>query len=109
MSNLYILADKMIRKEQKSGDKRAAALLTELGNENMLLPQSTLGVVKRVLKIYRGVRPVLSVLAQLPIVPPTWTGLVMAFMRALDALDSPEVIGDISAKFKAGKDLDQAA
>lgn len=109
MSNLYILTDKMIRKEQKNSDKRAAALLMELGSENMLLPQSPLAVVKRVLKIYRVVKPVLSIIVKLPILPRAWSGILGALMNALDALGSPEVIDDISAKFKAGKDLDQAA
>ena len=109
MSKLYLVTDEMIRKEKKNVDKRIVTLLTELGHENMLVPESALGILKRALKIYRGVRPVLSVIAKLPILPPTWAAILDALMRALDALSEPEVIGEITTKFKAGRDLQEAA
>ena len=109
MSNLYLISDHMIRKERKTSDKRIASLLTELGHQDMLLPESALSILKRALKVYRGVKPVLSVIVKLPIIPPAWVGIIDALMRALDALDTPEVIGEITSKFKAGKDLSEAA
>ena len=109
MSNLYLVTDDMIRKERKTVDKRLAALLTDLGHESMFVPESALGILKRALKIYRGIKPVLSVIAKLPIMPPMWAAILDALMRALDALSVPEVIGEITTKFKAGKDLQEAA
>ena len=109
MSNLYLVTEDIIRKERKSVDKRIVALLADLGHENTLLPEPAIGALKRALKIYRGVKPVLGVIAKLPIVPPVWAAILDAFMRALDALGAPEVIGEITTKFKAGKDLQEAA
>ena len=109
MSNLYVISDALIRKEQQNGDERVAGVLAELENETILVPQTALSAIKRVLKIYRGVKPVLGLLVKLPIVPSHWSALLAAFMNALDTLDSPAVIGEITTKFKAGKDLDQAA
>lgn len=101
MSNVFALAESIIRKEKKDVDKRINALMTELAHENTLLPETPFRILQRVLKIYRGVKPVFSVIVRLPFMPTTWSAVIEALMRALDALDVPEVI----AKFKAGKDL----
>ena len=109
MSNLYVISDAMIRKEQQNGDERVTGLLAELDDETIVVPQTALSAVQRVLKIYRGVKPVLGLLVKLPIVPSHWSALVAAFLDALDKLDSPAVIGEITTTFKAGKDLEEAA
>ena len=101
MSAIFLNTEILIRKEKKNVDKRIAALMTELSHENTLLPETPFRLLQRMLKIYRGVKPVLTVIVKLPILPPTWSAIIEAFMRTLDALDVPEVIG----KFKAGKDL----
>ena len=101
MSNAFALSETLIRKEKKNVDRRIAALMTELNHETTLLPETPLRLLQRALKFYRGVKPVLGVLVKLPFMPPTWSAIIEGFMRALDALDTAEVIG----KFKAGRDL----
>lgn len=101
MSSVFALAESIILKERKVVDKRILALVKELEHENTLLPETPFRILQRVLKIYRGVKPVISVIVKLPFMPTTWSAVIEALMRALDALDTPEVV----AKFKAGKDL----
>jgi hypothetical protein len=56
-----------------------------------------------VLKIYRGIKPVLAVLSALPLIPSTWRAALVMFDQALEALSG--VGGEVVASFKAGKDL----
>jgi len=56
-----------------------------------------------VLKIWRGIKPVFAVIGSLPLIPSTWRGAIVVFTQALDALTA--IGGDITAEFKAGKDL----
>lgn len=97
----FVTTLNIFRKERKNVDKRIAALLSELSNENPLLPDTPFRALQRMLKIHRGVKPVLSLIAKLPFMPPAWSGLLDIFARALDVLDSPEVLNT----FKAGKDI----
>jgi hypothetical protein len=70
--------------------------------ENELLPQSLVGSVQRLVKVYNGVKPLLSVIATLPLIPQAWRAALALFNAALEAVaSSPEV----NADFKAGKDL----
>jgi hypothetical protein len=55
--------------------------------------------LQKVLKIYRGIRRD----RLLPLIPATWRAAIVMFTQALDALTA--VGGDITAQFKAGKDL----
>jgi hypothetical protein len=46
---------------------------------------------------------VFAVIGSLPLIPSTWRGAIVVFTQALDALTA--IGGDITAEFKAGKDL----
>lgn len=55
------------------------------------------------LKVWRGIKPVFSVLSSLPLIPSTWRAAIVVFTQALESLSA--VGGNITAEFKAGKDL----
>jgi hypothetical protein len=57
--------------------------------------------VRKVIAIFRGLRPLLIVLSTLQLIPGQWRAAVQMFIAALDALAVDGVAGD----FKAGKDL----
>lgn len=76
--------------------------IAEMEQENALLPKTLAGNVQRLVKVYNGVKPLLSVIATLPLFPQAWRAAIVLFNSALEAVaSSPEV----SADFKAGKDL----
>ena len=97
----FQMTENLIRKEKKNIDRGVNALMAEMAHENTLLPDTPLRIVQRVVTFYRGVRPILVVVTKLPIIPPSWTGVVNIFINALDALAQI----DVTAEFKAGKDL----
>jgi hypothetical protein len=78
-----------------------AAIREEL--DNTALPDTAAGVFERVLTIYAGIKPLLTVLGSLPLIPSAWRKAMTTFNEALEALavSAPEV----TAAFKAGKDL----
>ena len=57
--------------------------------------------VQKVIAIFRGLRPLLVLIAALQLIPSPWRAAVQLFIAALDALAVDGVPGD----FKAGKDL----
>ena len=57
--------------------------------------------VRKVIAIFRGLRPLLVTIAALQLIPSQWRAAVRLFIAALDALAADDVSGD----FKAGKDL----
>lgn len=57
--------------------------------------------VSKVIAIFRGLRPLLVMIAALQLIPNQWRAAVQLFIAALDALTVDGVSGD----FKAGKDL----
>ncbi len=69
----------------------------------MLLPESFEGHVQRAVRIYTAVRPLLTVLATLPLLLPTWRSGLTSLTKALDAVAAG--VDGISARFKAGRDL----
>ena len=91
----------LIRKEKKTVDPSVKALLAQMNHESTLLPESPTGVVQQVVKIYRGVKPVLVLIRQFPVVPAKWAAAIDFLMRGLDALSAL----DVPVAFKAGKDL----
>ena len=107
--NVYHLSARIMRTDRQKTDKRVNAFFAEFEHENTLLPETPLRLLQKALKIYRAAKPVLTVIVKLPIVPTRWAAVIDAFMRSLDAVDVPEVIGEIAARFKAGKDLAEAA
>ncbi len=59
--------------------------------------------LQRVLRLYRSIKPLLTLLGNLPILPSNWRASVLIFTQALDALLA--VGPSITAGFKAGRDL----
>ncbi|HJQ37361.1 MAG TPA: hypothetical protein VKB93_09500 [Thermoanaerobaculia bacterium] len=93
----------MIEKTKRSTDRTLRALNVDMEQENTLVQDTPNGRLQKVLKIYRGIKPVLSVIGSLPLIPSTWRAAIVMFTQALDALTA--VGGEITAEFKAGKDL----
>lgn len=69
------------------------------------LPDSLHGRLQQLVKIYGGIKPVLTVIAATPIMPPTWRAAVAILSQALDAVTSAPEVAGADAGFKAGKDL----
>ena len=93
----------VIEKSKRSTDRTLRALQQEMEQENTLVQDTPNGRLQKVLKIYRGIKPVFAVIGSLPLIPSTWRAAIVMFTQALDALTA--VGGEITAEFKAGKDL----
>ena len=93
----------MIEKSKRSTDRTLRALQQDMEQENTLVADTPNTRLQKVLKVYRGIKPVFAILGALPLIPSTWRAAIVMFTQALDALTS--VGGDITAQFKAGKDL----
>ena len=93
----------MIEKSKRSTDRTLRALKQEMEQENTLVQDTPNSRLQKVLKIFRGIKPVFAVLGSLPLIPSTWRAAIVMFTQALDALSI--VGGEITAQFKAGKDL----
>ena len=65
------------------------------------------GQAQKLVRIYKGIKPLLEVVSTLPIFSPALRGALAIFTEALDALVStPELAGaGAGGDFKAGKDL----
>ena len=96
-------SEALIRANKRSVDASLRNLQKELEHENTLVQETPAGLLQRVVKIYRGIKPVLSVVSTLPLIPPMWRAAVVMFVQALDALAG--VTGELTVQFKAGKDL----
>ena len=92
-----------IEKNKRSTDRTLRALQQDMEQENTLVQDTPNSRLQKVLKIYRGIKPVFAVIGSLPLIPSTWRAAIVMFTQALDALTA--VGGDITAQFKAGKDL----
>jgi hypothetical protein len=92
-----------IEKSKRSTDRTLRTLQQEMEQENTLVQDTPNSRLQKVLKIYRGIKPVFAVIGSLPLIPSTWRAAIVMFTQALDAL--AVVGGDITAQFKAGKDL----
>lgn len=92
-----------IEKSKRSTDRTLRALQQDMEQENTLVQDTPNSRLQKVLKIYRGIKPVFAVIGSLPLIPSTWRAAIVMFTQALDALTA--VGGEITAQFKAGKDL----
>jgi hypothetical protein len=92
-----------IAKSKKSVDRSVRALMQEMEHENTLVQDTPNSRLQKVLKVWRGIKPVFTVLSSLPLIPSTWRAALVVFTQALESLST--VGGDITAEFKAGKDL----
>lgn len=92
-----------IKTSKRSVDASLRNLQKEMEMENTLIQETPIGRLQRVLKIFRGIKPLFAVLGSLPLIPSTWRAAIVMFTQALDAL--AVVAPEVTAEFKAGKDL----
>jgi len=92
-----------IKTSKRSVDASLRNLQKEMESENTLIQETPVGRLQRVLKIFRGIKPLFAVLGSLPLIPSTWRAAIVMFTQALDALAL--VAPEVTAEFKAGKDL----
>jgi hypothetical protein len=96
-------SESMIRGSKCSVDASLRNLQKEMEQENTLVLETPVGRLQRVLKIYRGIKPLLSILSTLPLIPSTWRAAIVMFNQALESMAASAP--DLSAEFKAGKDI----
>jgi hypothetical protein len=82
---------------------RAIRGLKDFEQEQTLLPESFEGHVARLVRIYASAKPLLTMLAALPLFPPTWRKAITYLTTAIDAVAAGA--GSVTASFKAGKDI----
>lgn len=93
----------VINAKRKNVDRSVRALMKKLEHDNTLMAETPAARFEKVLKIYRSLKPLLSLLVSLPLIPSTWRSALLLFVEALEALSG--VRGQITAQFKAGRDL----
>lgn len=96
-------SEAMIRDRKRVIDRSIRTLMQEMEHENTLVAETPLTKFQKVVKVYRGVKPLFAVLATLPLIPSTWRAAITMLDQALEALSG--VSGDLVPQFKAGKDL----
>jgi len=75
---------------------------TGMEMENAAIWDTPGGRIQKLLKVYAAIKPLLTVISSLPLIPQAWRAALSLFIAALDAVSSsPELNPD----FKAGKDL----
>jgi hypothetical protein len=87
----------------KSIDRDIRTLAAEVEQENALMPETQEGRVARLVKIYSGIKPLLTVISALPVIPSSWRAALTIFNTALAAVAAGAE--EIDAGFKAGRDL----
>ena len=105
MTTTFQTTEAFIQKNRKNVDRGIRALNGEVAQENTLLADTPNSRLQRVLEVYRGIKPLLTVLTALPILPTLWRNGLTLLTQVLDSLAEPEV----TAAFKAGKDLTPVA
>ena len=76
--------------------------VAEMEQENALLPESLIARAQKLVKVYTSIKPLLTVVSTIPLIPATWRAALTIFTQAVEAVvSSPE----IEPNFKAGKDL----
>ncbi len=103
MTNPEEIKGKSKAQSFKAIDRSIRTMTAEMeqGQESTLLPATQAGRIERLLKIYRGIKPLLTVLSMFPLIPNTWRAAIALFNNALEAV----AVGGVNADFKAGKDL----
>jgi hypothetical protein len=87
----------------KTIDREIKTLTAAMEQEQTLMPETQSGRIARLLKIYNGIKPLLTVISALPLIPSGWRAALALFNNALAAVAADA--DDVSADFKAGKDL----
>ena len=75
----YELSNQTIRSSKRTVDNSLRNLHKEMEQENTLVPETAIGKLQRVLKIYRGIKPLLAVLSTIPLIPSTWRAAIVMF------------------------------
>lgn len=88
----------------KSIDRDIRTLTAEMQQEQTLMPETQNGRIARLLKI-NGIKPLLTVISALPLIPSGWRAALVPFNNALAAVAAGAGADDVTADFKAGKDL----
>jgi hypothetical protein len=89
----------------KTIDREIRTLTAEMQQEQTLMPETQNGRIARLLKIYNGIKPLLTVISALPLTPSGWRAALVLFNNALAAVAAGAGADDVTADFKAGKDL----
>jgi hypothetical protein len=97
------VSEVVISDNKRGVDRSIRTLMQEMEHENTLVAETPLTKFQKVLKIYRGIKPLFTVLAALPLIPSTWRAAITMLDQALEAMSG--VAGEIALQFKAGKDL----
>jgi len=97
------LSETIIRANKRAIDRSVRTMQTDMEHENTLVAETPVSKLQKVLKIYRSIKPLLAVLSTIPLIPSNWRAAVVIFNQALEALSGAGA--DITAQFKAGKDL----
>ena len=87
----------------KTIDREIKTLTAQMEQEQTLMPETQSGRIARLLKIYNGIKPLLTVISALPLIPSGWRAALVLFNNALAAVAAGA--DEVSAEFKAGKDL----
>ena len=96
-------SEDIIKTGKRSIDASLRNLNKEMEQENTLVQETPASRFQRVVKIYRSIKPLLTTISVLPLIPATWRAGLVMFNQALEALSASAP--DITAQFKAGKDL----
>jgi len=97
------LSEAAVKDSRKNVDRGIRTLMQEMEHENTLLQETPVSRLQKVLKIFRGIKPLLAVLGSLPLIPSTWRAAIVMLTQALEALATGAP--DANPDFKAGKDL----
>ena len=98
-----VSSDAAIKANKRAIDRNVRMLVQEMEHDNSLVAETPTSKLQRVLKMYRQIKPLLSLVATLPLIPSTWRAALVMFNQALEALSLSGA--EVSAEFKAGKDL----
>jgi hypothetical protein len=86
----------------KAVDTAIHALTVEMKQEDAPIADTQIGRIEHLLQVYRGLKPLLTVLSALPLILTKWRNALAVFTQALEAV---AVGASDLADFKAGKDI----
>jgi len=76
--------------------------IAEMEMEREIAPPTPAERIQKLVKVYTAIKPLLTVVSTLPLLPQAWRAALSLFIAAVEAVvSSPELNPD----FKAGKDL----
>lgn len=124
MKSIFEATRGLIAANRKDIDHNVHSLKAQMEQGNTLLPANLNATVQRAVAVYGKIKPLLTLLSMLPILPPVWREGIKYLKQVLGALSvaaeksaGPEVDADAesvpdtdaTANFKAGKDIAPAA